>query len=101
MKLNQITYFDGSPFILAEELNEYRDAALAQAEYWAEGYCCRKVPVIDDKRRIYFYRLFVGPERKVKVRTLPGEEVIRKGTRGATVRKQVNSPAFQDLVAAR
>lgn len=59
-------------FILSEKLEDYRTAALAQAEYWAEGFCCRKE--IDSG----VYLLWVGPERKRKVKLLEGEVVTRQ-----------------------
>lgn len=89
--LNDIRHYDGHPFVLAEQIGNYRDAALAQAEYWAEGMCCRKEPVVSRKKgRPYhglYYNLWVGPRRKVRVRTLPGENIRREGKRAAAVRK--------------
>lgn len=75
-KLNDIREIAGEDFILAEKLDDYRTAALAQAEYWAEGFCCRK-EVIDTGKDPH-YNIWVGPERKRKVRTLPGENIVRK-----------------------
>lgn len=74
--LNSRRNINGSVFILAEKIRDYRSAALAQAEYWASGYCCRK-EVIDEGNDPH-YNLWVGPERVRQVRVLPGEVITRQ-----------------------
>lgn len=85
-QLNSIRKISGQAFVLAEKLHDYRTACLAQAEYWAEGYCCRKVVVEDDWSGTGnpvqgYYEIWIGPERKRKIRTLPDEHITRE--RGA------------------
>lgn len=80
MHLNRMREISGATFILSEVLDDYRTACLAQAEYWAEGYCCRK-EIVEPTAGKGYYQIWVGPERKRKVRTLPGEHITRE--RGA------------------
>lgn len=75
-RLNSRRDIGNQTFILAERISNYREAVLAQAEYWAEGYCCRKEIVAEGKHP--HYNIWVGPDRKRQVRTLPGEVIHRQ-----------------------
>jgi hypothetical protein len=77
VKLHSTRAIGGVTFILAEKLDDYRTASLAQAEYWAEGLCCRKEPV-QPKRGPGYYHLWLGPERQRKIRLLDGETITRE-----------------------
>lgn len=76
-RLNSTRKIAGDTFILAERIEDYRTAALAQAEYWASGVCCRR-EIVQPKQGPGYYHLWVGPERKRKVRLLDGEVIERK-----------------------
>lgn len=69
---------ENQDFILAEKIDNYQDACVAQAEYWAEGFCCRKEPVVSEREETYY--IWVGPNRKRSVRLLPGDGNIRRST---------------------
>jgi hypothetical protein len=77
-RLNSKRDIGGQIFILAERIKDYRSAALAQAEYWAEGYCCRR-EVVDTSKDPH-YNIWVGPPRLRQVRLLPGEHITRQKT---------------------
>jgi hypothetical protein len=62
---------DGREFILEEHLDNYVEAQTAAATYRAEGWLCRCEMVANEK----LYYVWVGPERKRKVRLLPGEKI--------------------------
>lgn len=77
-KLNAVRDINGQTFVLAEKLDDYRTAALAQAEYWGAGVCCRREIVDSDHRRSAYYALWVGPVRRRRVRLLPDETIKRR-----------------------
>jgi hypothetical protein len=80
-RLHSTRDFSGQRFILAEKLDDYVSASVAQAEYWAMGYCCRKEPIQPLKGKGH-WNVWLGPERKYKIRLLRGEKIERnKGQR--------------------
>jgi len=76
-QLNTVRDFGKYTFVLSEKLDDYRTASLAQAEYWAAGFCCRKVPVTPEHGEPH-WEIWVGPPRLRKVRLLPGETIQRR-----------------------